>query len=326
MSDLHVRPLVNRYSTRAVSLLLISMLCAMTLSGCTIIRYVENNKPDPPDPEPPEPKVVDMLVLVELDRSVTSLADAYNTIILELVGAMALSNVNAERIAVAPLYRRTGESVPLIYGEGDEDPEFASYAEAIAFFANDDGQTYLRTTIDADGENLAALGLELDTRAIYHPTTADPTASSYFGAPKDGFVVVTLSARRRPCGIDDAACKIDGVSAPEYFTKEQDGKLTWLELGDGKSLSKKRVFHVVVATDEGVSDEAFVNRCESMPGFPAAKLDFMEPSSVGYYKPLVSGINERGGKAELVDLCTAMSPIQREAKLKSVAGKIAGMF
>jgi hypothetical protein len=309
------------FGRRALGALALAAVAMSTLSACTIIRYRDPPEPEP-DPEPPAPKVVDVLVMVELERSTSSLADAYAGAVTQLLGGLALQNVTVRKLGVAPMYSRIGDTVPLIYGEGDPNGEFGTIAEAIGFYAMDDGERYLRDRVEADGENLAAIGLELDTRPVYNPTTANADAAPYFGAPADGFVVVQLTAKERTCGVDDAACALDGGDPANYFTTEVDGAVDWLELPGGNTLGKKQVYHLAIATQEGVDFDTFASSCEGRPDFPANKLDFMEPSSRDYYTGLTGRINDRGGKADFVDMCLAMSPVSAAPEMVSVAQDI----
>lgn len=300
---------------------------SMSLSGCTIIRYVDNNEPEPPEPKPIEPKVMDMLVMVELDRSATSMAESYQQILASLTLTLTEKKITLRKVALAPMYRRTGAAVPLIYGLGDEGSEFSNYGEAIFFFANDDGQMYLRDRASADGENLAALGQELDTRSLYHPTTADPDAIPYFTEPADGFMVVQITAKARTCAYSDAACQLDGTNPGSYFTRSSEQETAaWLQLGGQRGLKKDKIFHLFIATAEQTDIDGMITKCERIPDFPAGKLDYMEPSSKSYYEPLAEQIKGQGGKAQYVDLCTAMSTIGGLAAMRSVAGSVRQMF
>lgn len=291
-------------SIRFLSSSCIAALALFVLSGCTIIRYIEGNNDDN-NTDPPPPKIVDVLVMVELDRTTVQLAEEYQTILLGLGTGLGKANVQMRRVAMAPMYRRSGAAVPLIYGEGDASADFSSYAEAITFFAQDDGQRYLRDETDTDGENLAAVGLELGTRAIYHPRTADTSAEAYFTTPADGFIVLQLTARARECAYDEASCQLEGVPAAEYFTRG-DGDADWLELASGQGLPADKIFFVNVATAEDVDEDAFVKKCERSPGFPAAKLDYIEPSPNVYYKELSQQLGRNGGWGKFIDLCDAM--------------------
>lgn len=310
--------------SKALSSLLVFLLLSMTLSGCTIIRYVDNN--NKPEPVEPDPKVVDMLVMVELDRSATSMAESYQTIYLQLVAAMALKKITVRKVALAPMYRQSGGAVPLIWGSGDPNAEFSDLGQAVFFFANDDGQNYLRDRVDTDGENLAALGLELDTRSLYHPTTSDPDAVPYFTTPADGFVVVQMSAKDRGCGYSDAACELDGQAAGAYFTEQAESKATWLQLGGKESLPSKKIYHLLIATSEQTDIDTFIEYCELQPGFPAGKLDYMEPSVKAYFGPLAEQIKEKNGQSQFMDLCTAMSPVASLPAMAQISGEMRQMF
>lgn len=315
------------HSKRLLGAVALLAMISMSLGGCTIIRYVDNNENNENNAPAPPPKVVDMLVLVELDRSATSMADSYQQILGALTVALAAKQVSVRKIGLAPMYRRTGNAVPLIYGLGDPSSEFQDAGEAIFFFANDDGQKYLRDRADADGENLASIGLELDTRSVYHPTTSDPNAAPYFTTPADGLIVVQMTAKARVCAYSDAACQLDGVAPAQYLTRrDAQDTSAWLQMGGLKSLKPDKIFHLLIATGELMDIDAFVDKCEAQPDFPAGKLDYMEPSAKAYYEPLATQLTAKGGKAAFVDLCTAMSPTASVAALGSVAVGVRDMF
>ncbi len=287
--------------------------------GCTIIRYVDDPNNDPDDGPPP--KVVDLLVMMDMSRATANLAQEYGSIIGGVQIALATQNVTIRHSALAPLNARTGEAVPLLYGEGEENSEFFSIEEAVFFYTHDEGSQYLQDKEVSDAANLAILGRELDSRPIYHPTTADPDGSAYFSEPADGFVVLYFSATSRICGHSDADCEIEGQRPGDYFTSEDGVGVTWLELPGGGSLPADKVFHGAVVSAEEVEYEEFYEACSKQPNFPAAKLDIMAPSEHAYYGPLVEAIVANGGAAQYVDLCEAMS---RRMELK-VGGLAAGI-
>ena len=167
------------HTIRTAPLLIALMSCLVLSAGCTIIRYVDPPEPDPP-PSAGPPRIMDVLVMVEMDRSTVQLAEDYQAILGQLTVGLAQANIMVRKVGLAPMYRRSGQAVPLVYGLGDGNSEFSNYGEAIAFFAYDDGQKYLRDRVIADGENLATIGADLDRRPVYHPTTADTDATPYY--------------------------------------------------------------------------------------------------------------------------------------------------
>ena len=289
----------------SLSLLLLLVLCCM--SGCTVIRYVT----DPGDDDggdPPPPKQVDVLLMVELERSTVQLADKYEFILTNLRAGLAEGGVTIRKLAVAPMYRRAGGAVPLIYGEGADSSEFDSFSSALSFFALDGGQKYLRDRVDGEGENLAALGLNLESASLYHPTTASSDASPYFTTANDGFLVVQLTAKARTCAYGEASCQLSGKPAAEYFTEQGgDNHVSWLALTDSSGLPRDRVMFLSIATAEGVSDDQLVKRCERKAGFDANNLDSLEASPNVYYEEFSAEISRAGGWSDHLDMCDAMS-------------------
>jgi hypothetical protein len=277
----------------------------LATSSCTIIRYVDNN--DDPKPGELPVKVIDMLVLADMDRSSANLNTTYEGILEGVGAALGKTNVEIRKAAVAPLYRRSADVVPLIFGQHDPAADFADASEALAFYALDNGGMYLTDVADGDGENLATLGITLAERAIYHPITADPDSVPYFLEPADGFLIVTLSASPRKCGHDERECQINGLTPATYFSQRDEDGASWIAFPEDASLSHERIFHAVVATEEGVGYEDFYKTCSGYANFPLAKLDVMQPSDKSYFRPFVEGLKRSGSPARFIDLCEAMS-------------------
>ena len=292
-------------------------------TACTVIRYVDD---DDGTTTGPPPRVVDVLVMVDLDRGAANLTPDYGKVLGTVWFALAEQNIQVRQSAMAPLYARAQGAVPLLHGEPDEDGEFANFADAIAFYTYDAGAEYLQDPVASDSANLATLGRELDTRAIYHPTIADTSGAAYFAEPADGLVVLYLSASPRRCSVGDAACAVDGEAASEYFTAADGAGLEWLELAGGTSLPANRVFHGAIVTAEGVDYDTFYEQCAAFPNFPITKLDVMQPSEEHtYFGPFIDGVASGGGHGALVDLCEAMSS-RGEPALITMAVKIRSMF
>jgi hypothetical protein len=305
---------------RALVALLALVGLLVAASGCTIIKYVDPPDEDPPDPPPP--KVVDMVVLVDLSRSAANLNESYHQVLGQLFAALGEKNISVRRAAMAPLYRRIGGAVPLLYGDKDPNSQFSGFGEAIAYYTFDDGAMFLQEEVDADGENLATLGLDLDERTIYRPESAEEDGSPYFGEAADGFLVVTLSASERRCAADAEDCRLDMRAPGSYFTATRSGgDAEWLLLPGPTGLPPSKIIHIPVVTAEGVDFTTFEKQCTGQAGFPAAKLDVMEPSDKTYFGPVVDGIRDGGGRAHKVDLCEAMS-IQGTPRFLEIAGKI----
>jgi len=290
-------------------------LLMLTLSGCTIIRYVDPNENNNGGTTPP--REVDMLVLVDLSRSSANLSSEYARILGALMGGLELQNIDVRKTALAPLERRAGETVPLIYGTGDDESEFRNFAEAIAFFARDGGDLYLTDPASSDGENLALLGMQLDERAIYRPNVADPSGRPYFTEPADGFVVVVLSASPRLCDVGSEGCDLNGMHPGDFFAGNG-----WVEFPGGGTLPSNKIFHLYIGTQEGHSDfEAFYDHCKKQPNFPMALIDVLQPSSGRYFGPVAQRLNSKSGEAMSLDLCEVMS-MSGEFELGKAVAKI----
>jgi len=308
------------------ALLLVVTVGSLALSGCTVIRYVGGDGGGSGGGgAEPEIKKVDLLVQADLRKSASAFQQDYQRILDFLATGLTQEGVEIRRAALAPMYRQSGDTVPLVYGRDEENAEFSNLGEAYTFYTRDDGAEYLTDRSATDGENLAALGLQLDSRAVYHPRSADPDARAYFQPPADGFVVVSLTGSARRCSAESSKCQLDGAKPGVYFTRQDDGAAEWLNLpGDG-GLPVSRIFHVAITTAEGVDHETFYDQCTSQPNFPTARIDFMEHSEKAYFGPLIGQIRDNGGNGRYVDLCRAMSQ-QGAAIMKSVASDIGRML
>ncbi|RVU48097.1 hypothetical protein EA187_01270 [Lujinxingia sediminis] len=352
------------------SALMVSIALTLSmLSGCTLIRYVD---PPPPPGEEFDPKVVDVLVLVDLPRGSANLMGGYANFMEMFEYALGEYNITTRQMAVAPLYRRQGDTPPLIYGrpalpssseqsevtprndgsnlseplpedgetseprpEPDENPtpgdsqpddigggpgQAFGLAETLLYYIGEEGQRHLDTRTDVPGENLAALGLDLDRATIFDPTGTLNDSRAYFKEAADGFVIIYLTGTSRPCAHGSQACQLDGKSPAAYASTTDDANLaSWLALPGPSGLSPSRIFHMPVATAEEVSFEQFADRCLAEPNFPAGALDVMEPSENAYFGPFINDLRSSGGQGYNVDLCQALSSRSDRAALSAAA-------
>lgn len=291
-------------------------------TGCTIVRYVDENNGTTTGPPP---VVVDMLVVMDLSRGAANLTEQYANIIGSVLFALGEQNVQVRQAGLAPMYARAEESVPLVYGENGGS-QFSNFAEAIAFYTYDDGAMYLQDDASADSANIATLGQSLDTQPVYNPTVANAAAAAYFMEPADGFLVLYLSASPRRCDVDDETCAVNGDAPASYFTATSGAGSDWLELPGGTSLPPDKIFHAAIVTAENTDYDTFYEKCAAYPNFPAALLDVMQPSEqFAYYEPFIDDVKSQGGAGGYVDLCEAMSS-RGEPALLGLAAKIRGMF
>ena len=302
---------MRRREYPAVCAIAIALSLAMFLAGCTVIRYVDKDKDDGGGGGGGggtlKPKVVDVLVQANLRRPAANLASNYRNILNLLEAGLAKKKVTIRHVALAPMYRRHGDVVPLLWGRGAPDAQFGDLEAAIEYYTRDDGSQYLTGNSTVDGENLAALGMELDQRAIYRPGRADPESRAYFSRPKDGFVVLSLSAAPRRCDAGAAKCQLDGKHPAKFFTASGQDGAKWLELPGGTKISSSKLFYASVVTGEGKDYSTFAEDCRSQPKFPKTRLDVMEPSQNKYFGPFSKKVRNKGGAARKVGLCGAMS-------------------
>lgn len=289
---------------------LLLILLILSLSGCTVIRYVDPEENNTTNNGETPPRVVDMLVMVDMSRSSATLSNEYFRILGFLTSGLASQRVEVRKMALAPLDRRIGQTVPLIYGTDDANAEFGSPAQALVYYAKDGGTLFLTDEAESDFENLALLGPGIATQSIYRANGATQDGRPYFTAPEDGLIVVTLSPSARICGAADENCFLDNQPAADFLLTETSEGAAWLDFPGDKELEVSKVFHVVVATQEGQSDfQAFSEHCRDFAGFPSGTIDLLEPSALTYFGPTVERINDGAGRALFIDLCEGMSEL-----------------
>lgn len=283
-------------------------------AGCVIVV--------PTDSPVTVPTKVDLVVLADTERSTAALAVEFEVIINSLIDALGELDITVARTAVAPLYRRVGNSVPLIFGSDDPEAEFATISAALVHIAQNGSETLGDASGD-DGANLASFGDAISRTGIYYPIEKVTGTRPFYEGGVDGFIVLNLSATARHCSHRD--CRIKGVPAATYFSAQENGQATWLKLGGDSGLPVSRIMHLSLTTEEGVSYAEFYSRCSKQPGFSSAFLDFMEPSSVRFHEPMAEALRAAGGHARHDDLCAALS-YRAPQIIGAAAADIAAMF
>lgn len=317
-------------SQRILGLLLLLFFVASLMSGCTIFRDRENNGNGDGDGSGDvelEPKVVDVLVLVDLPRGAANIMSGYAEYLSLVQVALLTQNVEVRKFATAPLYRTQGSGTPLLHGVGDEYSPFSGIGEALAYYVSDEGRSHLTGERDFDGENLADLGRQLDTKPIFNPFFTPPEVVPYFDEAADGLVVFYFTGSSRRCAYDSDNCRIEGQRAAHFFTDVDDdtGFASWLRLPGETGLEAHRIVHIAVATAEGIDFDAFSTRCRRETNFPANYLDVLEPSTVPYFRPFIDDLRREGGHGEFIDLCTVLSDRKTRAAANT-AGRVVQML
>lgn len=296
--------------------LFIFLISTVMSLGCTVVRDGSNlddgGKVGIAEPAPLEERHVNVLIFGVIDQS--TLAQHYSFIIGSLIGALQTQNVIADRVAIAPMYRRISEQVPLLFGLDDPEAEFNTYEEALQYYSDERESLLTESTLD-DGANVTALGARLGVTEIYHPTSSADTGRYYFDEPRDGTIIVWLNPLKRRCGLGD--CEVDGQSLANILTDiDENGAATWITLGGDVHPLAQKVIHFFVGTAEDVSEERFFETCGNQPAFPANILDFIEPSIEPLYTDLIDHLNGAQVPALSLDFCEALSAVELSPLLR----------
>ncbi len=247
---------------------------------------------------------VDMLVMIDLQRGSAQLATLYEALIEGLEFALTERDVALRQIGLAPLHHRSGTNVPLIHGTQAESP-FSSMTEAILYYATE-GASLLSESPGGELDNLAAIGTNLNQKAIHDPFAQAPLPTPYFLEPADGLIVLVISANERRCASNEPACQIEGLNPADHFTREDDNGARWLNMPGG-SLPANRIFHLALVTSEIDDFDRFASECLSKPNFPQGVIDAMQPGGTPFYGPFVQDVRSNGGRGGMEDLCSVLS-------------------
>ena len=304
---------MKRQLKQLFKIVLVIGLCA-GLTSCTLIRDGGGEDPggggDLPEFKfndiPIDATVVDALVLVDLPRGAAGIAQGYYDYFALLEVALITHGIFIRNLAVAPLYRQQSHRPALLYGRGSPDNLRPSMEETLAYFVSDDGLAHLDSRVDTPGENLAALGMNLDREPIFNPS-ASGEGRAYFDPPEEGFLVFHLTGTRRQCSHGESACALNDKLPGQYVMDSDELGASWLRLPGPSSLPPENIIHISINTDEDIEYQDFVDNCVSEPSFPQSYLDFIENSPKTYYAPFMSEINSRGGLGIELDLCMAFS-------------------
>lgn len=333
------------YSPRLLTLGIVIGL-SIALSACTIVRDGDGDDPDPEEiPVPTDPGgtiggggngsgggagfeqfpqnsvILDALIVVDLPGGTTHLAPSYSYFLSLVEYELAERNIFVRHLAVAPMYRRQNHHAPLLYGREHSNNTRGSLADSLSYFLSADGVEHLPQRGDTPGENLASLGMDLETATIFNPEQSDTEGQPYFDAAADGFLIVPITARSRSCGHADQACALDDQTPASFFTDtNDDGQATWLRLPGPSGFTPDRIFHAPLITAEGVNYADFHSDCTGQPNFSINLIDFLEPSEDHeYFEPKLDALHDAGGAGASTDLCTALSSnVEDAARLLAV--------
>ena len=296
--------------------LFIFLICTIISLGCTVVRdgsgLDDDGKVGVAEPAPLEERHVNVLIFGVIDQS--TLAQHYSFIIGSFIGALQTQNVIADRVAIAPMYRRISEQVPLLFGLDDPEAEFNTYEDALQHYSDERESLLTESNLD-DGANVIALGARLGVTEIYHPTSSADTGRYYFDEPRDGTIILWLNPLKRRCGLGE--CEVDGQNLADILTDmDAEGRATWISLGGEVHPQAQKVIHFFVGTAEDVSEERFFDTCGNQPAFPANVLDFIEPSVESLYTDLIDQLNDAQVPALSLDFCEALSAVERSPLLR----------
>jgi len=310
-----------------------------------------------PDALPP-PKALEasVLIVANLERSATNMADRYGTVITGLGGFLDSVGLKVVSMGLIATYgdhygprlllgRREGATpsptLAGLIGAGlavnvqDYDDLLPLIGTTLGNISNEDLPIALRLlaasgNFDGDGEtseakNLIGFGRGLGSESL-SPALGGVERSALFDKPRDLFIIVYLQSLPRRCAIEGAACLVDGRKPTDIFLEtDASGAAAWLNFA-GPGIKPEQIIHVAIATSESESLAAFRARCGEVPGFPRTLFDVMAPSQNAYFGPLTAALNAaHRGTGAMGDLCELIGGSPEDA-IKKLGTSVAGVL
>jgi hypothetical protein len=343
------------------------LVAAAAVAGCTIVVPGGNDGGEPkivlipvrPDALPePKPLTASVLVVANLQRSSTNLAEPYARILTGLGAYLEKVRLKVENIGIIATYAdRFGPRLLLGQRPGTEPTNSQVLAAALARAADAGARDYesLLPFLSGSLNNISNEDLPRVLQLLASsgnfegdsPARSEAEAVIKFGQglggealpailggidrtalfdkPRDLFIVIYLQPLERRCAADSAACLVDG-RAPADILREVDGtgNAAWLKFPGG-GIPAGQVVHVAIATSEGESLSAFRTRCSKINGFPGNLFDVMGPSANPYFVPLMLSLNGGNrGTGHIGDFCELIAENPEEA-IKKLGTKVAAV-
>jgi hypothetical protein len=287
---------------------------ALTAASCTII--VESSPPPPPvgggggfnpcleTEEVRAMPVAHVVIDVRIDRTVVNFESEYSRWMRTSVLGLWAAGIRTTRAVMIRLDEQADPPKPLAawgcdVGGFELEPESVIHHYAVS-------SEPVRAATSCALDPLIKAGRDLGALVTEYPPelTNEGSGRRIFGQAPDMVLVLHLDSLARKSGLEDAACS----DARTLTEGDQDRLATWLRYPEQSArglpgVPLSQVFHMFIATDEGVDQATFIDRCRRVEGLPTNVLDVIEPSARALYEPLVQQIVGAGGAARSTSLC-----------------------
>jgi hypothetical protein len=345
--------------------IVLGLLAVVLGSSCTVVAPGNPDggknviKPFPifPDALPP-PKALEasVLIVANLERSATNMADRYAEVITRLGGFLDSVGLKVMSMGLIATYgdhygprlllgRKEGAppspslealvAVGLARNIQDYDDLLPLIGTTLRNISEEDLPIALRLlaasgNFDGDGEtseakNLIGFGRGLGSEAL-SPALGGVERSALFDKPRDLFIIIYLQSLPRRCAMESPACLVDGRKPTDIFLEtDASGAAAWLNFA-GPGIKPAQLLHVAIATSETESLDAFRTRCGEVPGFPRTLFDVMAPSQNAYFGPLTATLSAaHRGTGAMGDLCELIGGSPEDA-IKKLGTNVAGVL
>lgn len=346
-------------------IIVLGLVAVALASSCTVVApgNPDGGKtmivpfPIPLDALPPPPALeASVLIVANLERSATNMADRYGKVIIGLGGFLNSVGLKVVSMGLIATYgdhfgprlllgRREGAppspSLQALIASGqanniqDYDALLPLIGTTLGNISDEDLPVALRLLaasghFDGDGEtseakNLIGFGRGLGGEAL-SPALGGVERNALFDKPRSLFIIVYLQSLPRRCALDSAACLVDGRKPTDIFLEtDASGAAAWLNFA-GPGIKPAQLLHVAIATSETEGVDAFRTRCGEVPGFPRTLFDVMAPSQNAYFGPLTAALNAaHRGTGAMGDLCELIGDSPEEA-IKKLGTSVASVL
>ncbi len=304
-----------------------ALTASLLFSGCTIIIDPGDVKPGPPVPVPlqctpigldpltgeaqlllenPPPRA-QVIFSVRMTRSTANLAEVYETFMTETIAGLAATGVQVTHaVLVRADERPVQPRILAAWGCSLDSPEDLPPKDVLSYYITN--AELPESPLGCVTDPLTDLGAELTTAVTEYPRQLPgKEGKSIFGSAPALVLVVHMDPLARKSAYNSSQC----AAAQTISQTTPDAGAAWLAY-DGDLIPFDRVVHWFIHSDEGIDEPTFRQRCLAVEGFPAAQYDALEPSALPVYTPLAAAIEESGGPAASISMCSFLASTERQ--------------
>jgi hypothetical protein len=282
-------------------------MASASIASCVIII----NPPPPPVPTPlpltcspgTGAPTAHLIFSTRIERTTVNMATEYEQFFVDAGLALAGAGVQP---TVAVMVRADERPLQpaMVGGWGCQldSPALLKPSDVIRYYSEQDRASTAAPSGCAT-DNLVELGSKLTEAVTSYPPGLNGTSGlGAFHQRPDVVVVVHLDALERKAGFDDSVCS----SAKALLETGPASDVLWLDYA-GADPEVTQVVHWFVASDEGIDDTTFYDRCREYEGVPTGVFDNLQPSAKFLYTPLEQAISSSDQRTAVLPICQMLA-------------------